>query len=99
MAPRIPILLDTDIGSDIDDAVALSYLLRQPRCELVGITTVTGDVAQRAACAEVLCRAVDREDIPIHCGASKPLLYGPGQPNVPQHAAIQRLPHRMDRPA
>ncbi len=32
----IPVLLDTDIGSDIDDAVALAYLLRQPRCELLG---------------------------------------------------------------
>ncbi len=34
---RIPILLDTDIGSDIDDAVALAYLLRQPACELPGM--------------------------------------------------------------
>ena len=35
----IPVILDTDIGSDIDDAVALAYLLKQPRCELLGITT------------------------------------------------------------
>jgi inosine-uridine nucleoside N-ribohydrolase len=28
----IPVLLDTDIGSDIDDAVCLAYLLKQPRC-------------------------------------------------------------------
>jgi purine nucleosidase len=55
MDQRVPVILDTDIGSDIDDAVALSYLLRQPRCELVGITTVTGDVAQRAGCADVIC--------------------------------------------
>ena len=47
MSDQIPILLDTDIGSDIDDAVALAYLLRQPRCNLLGITTVTGDVAKR----------------------------------------------------
>ena len=38
------ILLDTDIGSDIDDAVALAYLLAQPECELLGITTVSGEV-------------------------------------------------------
>ncbi|MGV3722366.1 MAG: nucleoside hydrolase, partial [Actinomycetota bacterium] len=42
MTDRIPVLFDTDIGSDIDDAVALAYLLRQPRCELVGVTTVSG---------------------------------------------------------
>lgn len=32
MSDKIPILLDTDPGNDIDDAVAISYLLRQPRC-------------------------------------------------------------------
>ena len=99
MANTIPVILDTDIGSDIDDAVALSYLLREPRCELLGVTTVTGDVAQRAACAEALCRAAGRPDVPIHCGVSKPLLYGPGQPNVPQYEAIRKYPHRTDWPA
>jgi len=39
------VLLDTDIGSDIDDALALAYLLKQERCELVGVTTVSGEAA------------------------------------------------------
>ena len=95
---NIPVLFDTDIGSDIDDALALAYLLRQPRCELVGITTVTGDVQRRAAIAEVLCRNAGRQDIPIHCGRRLPLAYGPGQPEVPQYAAIADEPHRLDRP-
>src|SRR5438105_11838794 len=99
MMETVPVLLDTDIGSDIDDAVALAYLLRQPRCELVGITTVTGNVIQRAACAEILCRAVGREAVPIHCGAEKPLLFGPGQPNVPQFEAIRHRSPRLDWPA
>jgi purine nucleosidase len=85
---RIALLLDTDIGSDIDDAVALAYLLRQPRCELLGITTVSGDVQQRAACADVICRAAGRDDIPIHAGASDALLHATPQPDVPQLAAI-----------
>jgi purine nucleosidase len=89
----IPLLLDTDIGSDIDDAVALSYLLKQPQCELLGITAVTGDVAKRCACAEVICKAAGREDVPIHAGTSKVLLTGPGQPNVPHYDAIAHLPH------
>ena len=46
---KIPVLFDTDIGSDIDDAVALAYLLAQPRCELLGVTTVTGEPTIRAA--------------------------------------------------
>jgi len=94
----IPVILDTDIGSDIDDAFALAYLLRQPRCELLGITTVTGEVDKRAALAEVLCRAAGREDVPVHLGARTVLLNGPGQPDVPQYEAIRDLEHRLDRP-
>lgn len=37
------ILLDTDIGGDIDDAICLAYLLKEPRCDLLGITTVCGE--------------------------------------------------------
>lgn len=98
MVTKIPVLLDTDIGSDIDDAVALAYLLRNPRCELVGITTVTGDTSRRAAIAEVIVSRVGREDIPVHRGAEKVLLTGPGQPDVPHYEAIGAIPHRMNRP-
>src|SRR5437588_4106544 len=96
MAETIPVLLDTDIGSDIDDAVCLAYLLRQPRCELLGVTTVTGAVAKRAALCEVICREAGRDDIPIHAGAPFVLLIGPGQPRVPQYEAIRERPHRRD---
>lgn len=94
----IPVILDTDIGSDIDDAVALAYLLRQPRCELLGVTTVTGNVSQRAALCEVICREAGRPDVPIHAGAEEVLLYGPGQPKVPQYEAIAARPHRSVYP-
>ena len=33
------ILLDTDIGGDIDDAICLAYLLKEPQCDLIGITS------------------------------------------------------------
>ncbi len=98
MADRVPVLLDTDIGSDIDDALCLAYLLRQARCELLGVTTVTGDTLARAALAELICRAAGRPEVPIHAGAPGPLLVGPGQPNVPQYEAIARRPHRADFP-
>ena len=45
------VLLDTDIGGDIDDAVCLAYLLREPQCELLRITTVCGEAEKRAAVA------------------------------------------------
>ncbi len=93
----IPLLLDTDAGSDIDDAVALAYLLRQPRCELLGITTVTGEVEKRAAICEIVCRAAGRDDVPIHLGRRDPLLDGPGQPRVPHYESVRELSHRLDR--
>jgi len=52
----VKILLDTDIGTDIDDAVCLAYLLANPDCELLGITTVTGEPVKRAMLASALCR-------------------------------------------
>jgi purine nucleosidase len=88
MTQTIPILLDTDIGSDIDDALALAYLLRQPRCELLGVTTVSGEPEKRAALADAVCRAGGREDIPIHVGLSAPLLVPQNQPQAPQTAAL-----------
>lgn len=98
VATQIPILLDTDPGSDIDDALAIAYLLRQPRCELVGITTVTGDTNQRAGIAEVVCQAYGREDVPIVAGAREPIAHGQGQPHVPHYPAIADLPHSTDYP-
>ena len=93
---QISVLLDTDIGSDIDDAVALAYLLRQPRCQLLGVTTVSGDVSKRAACVEIICREAGKTNLPIHCGAANPILWGPGQPNVPQYEAIKNRLHKHD---
>jgi len=83
----VPILLDTDIGSDIDVAVALAYLLAHRDAEVVGVTTVSGNTGQRAACVRALCDAAGA-DVPVHAGLSGPLLDGPGQPDVPQYAAI-----------
>lgn len=82
--PTIPVLLDTDIGSDIDDAVALAYLLAQPRCELMGITTVSGEPHRRAALARAVCQAAGRGDVPVHVGLETPLLAAPLQPRAPQ---------------
>jgi len=91
------ILLDTDIGSDIDDAVCLAYLLAQPECELMGITTVSGEPEKRAAMASAQCRAAGKE-IPIFPGAPLTLLNGQRQPECPQAAALERWPHQAEFP-
>jgi len=88
----VKVILDTDIGSDIDDAVALAYLLAQPECELLGITTVTGESDQRAMLASALCRVAGK-DVPIFPGVEKPLLVPQQQPSAPQARALTKWPH------
>ena len=57
------VILDTDIGNDIDDALALSYLLRQPECELIGIVTSCGCAQTHAKIASAVCCAAGRKDV------------------------------------
>ena len=57
---RVKVLLDTDIGDDIDDAWALSFCLCHPKVELVGVTTVWGNTEIRAALARMLIERAGR---------------------------------------
>jgi len=93
---KTKVLFDTDIGSDIDDAVALAYLLSEPRCELVGVTTVSGQPCLRAEMASAMCINAGRDDVPIHAGAEKPLFVPNGQPEAPQAAVLGDRKRRKD---
>src|SRR5262245_14197461 len=50
---RAPVVLDTDIGTGIDDAFALALILGSHELDLRGVTTVGGDTENRAL---ILCR-------------------------------------------
>ena len=89
---KIKILLDTDIGNDIDDAVCLAYLLTEPRCDLLGITTVSGEADRRAMMADAMCRQAGRE-IPIHVGLDEPLAVPNIQPIAKQAVKLECWPH------
>jgi purine nucleosidase len=91
------LILDTDIGSDIDDALCLAYLLSQPNCELLGITTVTGESTERAKMASAMCKIAGKQ-IPIFPGAEQPLLIRQRQTHAPQAAALSRWEHDEDFP-
>lgn len=68
------IILDTDIGDDIDDALALGFILGSPELELVGVTTVFGNVTARAKQARTVLKVAGERfaRIPVcaGCGAS-----------------------------
>jgi len=71
----VRVLLDTDIGSDVDDAMALCFALRSPEIRLEGITTVYGDVRLRARIARKLLALGGQPDVPVAAGVSLPLLH------------------------
>jgi purine nucleosidase len=90
----VKVVLDTDIGSDVDDAICLSYLLGQPSCELVGVTTVSGQPRLRAALVDAVCRAAGRGDMAIHSGTEHGIAASIPQPDVPQATVLERFDHR-----
>jgi inosine-uridine nucleoside N-ribohydrolase len=67
-----PVILDTDIGDDIDDAFALALVLRSPEFKLLGITTEFGDTELRARLVDRYLQAVGREEIPVAAGVETP---------------------------
>ena len=71
---KIPVILDTDIGTDIDDAFALALIIKSPEFELLGVTTVSGDTAARARiAAKMLWEAGGKwRQVPVVAGALRP---------------------------
>jgi inosine-uridine nucleoside N-ribohydrolase len=65
---KIPILLDTDIGTDIDDAFAVALIARSPELELLGATTVSGDTHARARLAAKLLWEAGLRRVPVVAG-------------------------------
>lgn len=70
-APQL-VVLDTDIGDDIDDAFALALVLRSPELHLLGVTTAFADTELRARLVDRYLAAVGRGDIPVAAGVRTP---------------------------
>lgn len=65
---KTKLILDTDIGDDVDDAFALALALRAPECDLVGVTTVYQDTPTRATIACKLLHVAGRGDVAVAVG-------------------------------
>jgi len=66
------VIIDTDIGDDIDDAFAIALALRSPELQILGITTTFGDTETRAKLLDRFLAAVGRPEIPVAAGAPSP---------------------------
>ncbi len=78
-----PVIFDTDMGTDVDDCLALAFLLGSPEIRIEAITTVYGDVALRARICRKLLTLRGRDDVPVYEGIRDPLMaiepvYWPG---------------------
>ena len=87
------IILDTDIGDDIDDALALAFAVMSGKFDVLGVTTVFRNAEQRAELACCVLDALGRLDIPVYAGIGKTLLQ-----SIPEWEQVVRShrPRQMD---
>lgn len=67
------VILDTDIGDDIDDAIALSLAVNRPEIELQGVVTTYRNAFLRSKIAMALLDGWQRNDIPVYMGCDDPI--------------------------
>lgn len=97
-AHRKKVIIDTDIGDDADDALAICLALKSPELELLGITTVFRNTAARAKIAVQLLKLMGREDIPVYAGMGHPLVAEADVAQVPIQllAGMETLEYQKD---
>ncbi len=83
------VFVDTDIGDDIDDALALALLLCSPEVEVVGVSTVFGDTTLRARLAAHLLQVFGHPEVPVAAGQSMPLQFRHRPSGVCQAALLK----------
>jgi len=66
--PATKVIIDTDIGDDVDDAFALALALSDPHLQILGITTAWGDTDLRARLVERLLKQTGHADTPVAAG-------------------------------
>lgn len=95
MGDKIKIIIDTDIGDDADDALAICLALKLKELEVLGITTVFRNTAARAKIAVSLLRQMGREDIPVYAGLGRPLVEEADVTAIPRHLfpEMEALPY------
>jgi hypothetical protein len=86
---KTPIVFDTDIGADVDDAFALALALASPEVDLVAVTTCGDDAETRAWIVCRMLTAVGHKDIPVAWGRDpQPVEAVEGQIQYRRHPAV-----------
>ncbi len=82
LAPE-KVIIDTDIGDDVDDAFALALAVRSPELQILGVMTTFGDTETRAKITDRFLAEVGRTEIPVLAGKATP----PKMPMSQRHYA------------
>ena len=99
-----PVIFDTDIGTDVDDILALAVLAKSPELELIGVTTVYGDTPLRAKITRVTCDLLGCTETAVLIGEKETLTgrqiswaghEGYGVPNLDK-AEVSTTPSAVD---
>ena len=69
---KVKLLIDTDMGADVDDSLTLYAATKYPEVELVGVTTVFGNVTERGRLAKKLF-SLCGVSVPVYCGSADAL--------------------------
>lgn len=70
---KIKLILDTDIGDDIDDAFALALAASLTKLDIIGVTTVFKHTIARGKMVKRLLDLLGKNQIPVYAGSSNPL--------------------------
>ena len=62
------VIIDTDVGDDVDDAFALALAMKSPELEILGVSTTFGDTETRAKLADRFLGEVGQPDVPVSAG-------------------------------
>ena len=88
LAPQL-VIIDTDIGDDFDDALAVGLALSSPELKILGIMSAWGDTTLRARLLDRILCETGRTDIPVAVGVEK---HGRGQAAFTQSRWATREP-------
>ena len=83
------VIIDTDIGDDVDDAFALGLALASPELHILGIMSAWGDTPLRSRLIDRLLCEAGRSDIPVATG-----IKGPGSSPFTQARWAERQPDK-----
>ena len=96
----VNVLIDTEIGDNIDDAFAVALACCSPELHLVGVTTTYYEAEVRALLARRLLAAYGRPDVPVAAGDHPRYaeIRGHTPPFSQRSFALQRAPLSIASP-